>query len=198
LGDAVEIAEFRVANQSILSNMNVEHHSGRARILNALYRNLAVAELKAPLTSRGAFIPAGAAFDAFIEIGKVLKAARNSITIVDPYLDEIVITDFATLAPQNVRINLLTDSKKHKESLLPAVKRWNDQHEDRTITVRCCLPPLLHDRLIFIDDNQTWNVSQSFKDFAKTAHASIVRLEGPLLEDKLSAYRQIWETAETK
>jgi hypothetical protein len=46
----------------------------------------------------GAFIPAGNAFDAMAAIGSVLRTAKQGVFIVDPYMDEKALTDFAPLA----------------------------------------------------------------------------------------------------
>ena len=51
--------------------------------------------------------------------------ATNDILIVDPYLDEKVLTEFALLTPAKVAIRLLTDAGSHKASLLPAIKHFN-------------------------------------------------------------------------
>ena len=63
------------------------------QITSILYRALAVAELRAPSPSQGAFIPAGSTFDAMAAVGKVLQTATSDALIVDPYMDEKALTD---------------------------------------------------------------------------------------------------------
>ena len=72
-----------------------------------LRRALAVAEMRAPVSAQGAFIAAGNSFDAFAAVGKVLATATGDILIIDPYLDEKALTDFAPLAHEGVSIRLL-------------------------------------------------------------------------------------------
>jgi hypothetical protein len=79
-----------------------------------LHRALAHAELRAPLPARSAFIPAGNAFDAMVAVGKVLGGTTLDVLIVDPYMDEKALTDFAPLAPDRVAIRLLADEDSHK------------------------------------------------------------------------------------
>ncbi len=69
-----------------------------AKIMMILHRALAIAELRAPAAVQGAFIPAGNVFDALMVIGKVLQTSKLDVLIVDPFMDEKALTDFACLA----------------------------------------------------------------------------------------------------
>ena len=60
-------------------------------------------------------------------VGKVLSKAKADVLILDPYMDEKTLTDFAPLAPERVQIRLLADKKYHKPTLAPAVSRWQSQ-----------------------------------------------------------------------
>src|SRR3954454_6985902 len=86
-----------------------------------LFRLLAVAELKAPAPVQGSFIPVGNAFDALSAIGAVLKEESRNLLIVDPYLDERVLTDFAPQIAEGVSIRLLSDRAGYRPTLPPAV-----------------------------------------------------------------------------
>ncbi|RWP44326.1 MAG: phosphatidylserine/phosphatidylglycerophosphate/cardiolipin synthase family protein [Mesorhizobium sp.] len=163
------------------------------QVMSVLYRALAVAELKAPAATRGMFINAGSAFDAMVAVGKVLAAANSQLLIVDPYMDEKVLTDFAVLASEGVSINLLTDSATVKPSLSPAANRWKQQHgTKRPLDVRVSAPKLLHDRTIIVDGTTVWTLTQSFNAFAARSPASIVRIEGDAVGLKISAYDEFW------
>ena len=160
-----------------------------------LYRLLARAELKAPSHIQGAFIPVGQTFDAFAAISKVLEPARQDILIVDPYLDEAVLIDFGGAIFKGVRLRLLADIDDHKESLQPAAKRWSTQHgAARPLSVRLATARALHDRMIFIDGQVAWTITQSLKDIAKRSHAEIIRADdtAPM---KIAAYEAIWDGA---
>jgi len=105
-------------------------------IMMALYKVLAGAELKAPAAAQGAFIPAGNRFDAFSAITKVLQSAKHDVFIVDPYLDETVMTVFGGSVPDGITLRLLSDEASVKASLTPAAKivgrpAWNDSTASR-------------------------------------------------------------------
>lgn len=160
-----------------------------------LYRVLAAAELKAPAGVRGAFIPAGNAFDAFTGLTKVLSAALSDVFIVDAYLDSRILTDFAGSIPAGVPLRLLADEKTVYPTLSPAAERWGQQHgSTRPLEVRLAPARSLHDRAIFIDKKIAWTVSQSFKDFATRSPAEIVSA-GDIADQKIPAYEEIWNSS---
>jgi hypothetical protein len=165
-------------------------------IAMVLHRALAAAELKAPVSVVGAFIPAGNAFDAMATIGKVLGTAKQSALIVDPYMDEKALTDFAPLAAAGVSIYLLADEQSYKPSLKPSQQRWVTQYgASRPLEIRLAPARTLHDRLIAIDDAQTWVLTQSLNAFALRSPASVVRVDDETSKLKITAYAAIWTTA---
>lgn len=164
------------------------------KVLGVLYKLLATAEFKAPAPSQGAFIPAGNTFDAMNAVGKVLSDARQSVLIVDPYMDEKALTDFAPLANESVAVRLLADSGAVKPTLLPAVVRWRQQYAgSRPLEARVThQPKLLHDRTIIVDEQTVWILTQSLNAFAARSPATIVRVEGDAVRLKLDAYSDFW------
>lgn len=93
-------------------------------MIMVLYRVLAAAELKAPARAKGTFIPVGNRFDAFAALTKVLETAARDVLIVDPYMDEAVLTDFAGSVPATASLRLLSDQSTVKASIEPAAKAW--------------------------------------------------------------------------
>jgi hypothetical protein len=165
------------------------------QIVPIIHRALARAELKAPASAQGVFIPAGNSFEAFAAVGRVLGTATADVLIVDPYGDEKLLTDFAIQAPERIPIRLLTDAKRYKPTLVPAAQRWKQQYgPDRPLEVRLAVTAL-HDRLIVVDGATAWAVGQSFKDLAEKAPTSIVRVGPETAALKISAYADLWKAA---
>ncbi|NKM69180.1 phosphatidylserine/phosphatidylglycerophosphate/cardiolipin synthase family protein [Rhizobium laguerreae] len=166
------------------------------KLLAAVHRALAIAELRAPTSVRGAFISAGNAFDAMTAVGRVLGEATTKVKIVDPYMDEKALTDFAILADKSVRIELMADSANVKPSLKPAVTRWQAQYtSERALEARLATSRSLHDRLIIVDGSKVYTLTQSLNAFAARSPASIVRLEGDAVPLKIAAYESFWNAA---
>ena len=80
---------FKDAVKTIVGGSNPVYRLRSSRVATAiLYRALAVAESAAPVSARGAFIPAGNVFDAMAAVGKILRAVSSDLLIIDPYMDE--------------------------------------------------------------------------------------------------------------
>jgi hypothetical protein len=194
-GNRVDAIQLTVASDNLKGLLR----DGNSHQITAIvYRALATAEANAPAAARGAFIGIGAEFDALKAIGEVLKQANQNVLIVDAYLDEKALTDFAPLAPENVRIRLLSDRASAKmSSLQPAAERWTKQFgTNRPLELRLSAPRALHDRLIVADDGVgVWSLTQSLKDFAGRSPALVQKVDTELAGAKVDFYMQLWNTS---
>lgn len=161
-----------------------------------IIRGLVRLELVLPAAERGTFIPAGNEFDFMAKLGSVLEEASNDILLIDPYMDQVTLTDFAPMASERVTIRLLADAQYVKSSLRPAVERWRTQYDAvRPLEARVAAGRTLHDRAVIIDGTTVWIVSQSFKDFAKRSHGTVSRLDPEAGQMKADAYGLLWAEA---
>jgi hypothetical protein len=195
-GNVLTEVNFTVAANAAVKFGTVLDRSPVAEMYVALHEALYESELSAPVKSQGAFIPAGNVHDALVAIGKVLREATKDALIVDPYLDERVLSDFAGHAAEGVTIRLLADQASHKPTLKPAAERWATQYSTkRPIEVRLAAAKTLHDRLIFVDGKAAYSLTQSIKDFAVKSPASLLRVEPDMATLKVTAYEAVWKTA---
>lgn len=190
-GDIVNFAQLKVCTQNLTGVLR----EGNAHAIAAIvYEALAKAELNAPAAVKGTFIAAGHTFDAFMAVGNVLKTAKTDIFIVDPYIDETVLSDYVALAPESVTVRILTEGN-YKQSLKPAAERWIHQcGTKRPLQVRLATAKL-HDREIFIDGAKAWNMGQSLKDLAKKSLTSLSLQDGELGARKIAAYQDFWDVS---
>jgi phosphatidylserine/phosphatidylglycerophosphate/cardiolipin synthase-like enzyme len=198
LDDISDQVEFKSAwdMASKYANDPEDRRERAGKITNILYRALAIAELRAPVSSQGAFIPAGNEFDAFAGVAKVLNNATREILIVDPYMDAKTLTDFAPTAPEGVSIRLLADNADHKPSLIPAVQRWAKQHLTHPLEARLAPDKTLHDRLIVLDRKVAHTLTQSLNALAARSPATIVRIDDPeVARKKIETYENFWNAA---
>jgi hypothetical protein len=157
---------------------------------------IAKVELRLPAEQQGAFIPAGGVFDGYQAVSKAVIAAKKDVFFIDPYGDETLIFDFVPLAPEGLPVFVMSDEEYAKPSLKPAAERWIAQWKlKRPLEVRLAPARSLHDRLIIIDSNTAWVVGQSFKDLAKRAHSSLVRMDPDSAALKIKAHIAMWQTA---
>ena len=169
-------------------------HAGAERIAGILYRALATVEVELPASFSGAFIPAGSVFDAMAAVGRI--SAKTELLIVDPYLDEKILTEFASLAPTGIRLRLLCDAAGYKASLVPASKKWIQQNgATRPLEVKVAPARTLHDRLVVADRTSAWTVGQSFNALAARAPTSFGKSDSDTAALKVSAYEDVWNNA---
>lgn len=161
-----------------------------------LFRALAALESQVSPRAKGAFIPVGSAFDAFTTISKLFQDAKKDVFVVDPYMDETVLTEFGGATPSGVTLRLLADSANSKATLKPAAVNWVAQYgKARPLAVRFAPARSLHDRAVFVDGVTAWTLTQSFKDFAKRSPAEIVRVDD-IASLKITAYGAIWTNSQ--
>lgn len=195
-GEIIDTERLRTKIGQLRVTVRDQGYHAECEIWAILERTLARAELASPVGVRGAFVPVGGHFDAFSALAKVLGSAHKDVLIVDPYLDETILTDFLALVSENVPIRLLCDEASIKPSLKPAVARWSSQFGDvRPVETRITPPRQLHDRLIVIDETEVWIVTQSFKDFAERAPGSIEKANSESGKLKIDAYASLWAGA---
>lgn len=102
----------------------------------------------------------GQIFDAYKFVSDLFRSARQSIVIIDNFLDDSVLTHL-TKRRKNVRTILLT--KNIPKSLTLDVEKFNEQY-----------PPIeiknfknAHDRFIIIDNVTVYHLGASLKDLGK-------------------------------
>lgn len=193
-GASLNGTQLDLAIQSLIRYQGVGQHP--SQIMMILSRVLSKAELNSPVSQQGAFVSGGDGFDALAAISKILSSASNSVLIVDPYLDDKALSDFVVLANEGVVVSLLTDQSTIKPSLVPACVRWISQFGNlRPLQARAATARSLHDRLIFVDSDQAWILTQSLKDFAARSPATIQRADDVITKLKFEAYKEIWNVS---
>jgi hypothetical protein len=176
------------------------HGALRARnvqvIVSILRRALAEAELDVPPESRGAFLIADNAFDAFAAVRKVLRMAKTDVLLVDPNADARALTDCAVLAPESVTVRLLADKSDYNTSLASAAHYWVQHFGRRPLSVRLAVAGTVEDTLIAIDRATVWALGHAFNKLAKCTHMSLVRLPPDAAAHMIAVYAAIWDTAD--
>lgn len=116
-------------------------------------------------TVRELFFPEQSQHDAYVEIRGILQKATTSVHIVDPYVDQSILTLLSTCVKTGMTIRLLA-SKLPPDFVLEA-KKWLTQHGGGTLKVRTTKE--FHDRFIALDDALCWHVGCSIKDAGNKA-----------------------------
>ncbi|MGN7998981.1 hypothetical protein [Sphingomonas sp. 22176] len=163
-------------------------------IENILYRTLARLERKLPEQAQGGFIAARNVLDALATLGAVMEKATERVLIIDPYMSGVALSKYAVMIPEGVQVDLLGGERNRKPDLTPTAQAWVEQYGDRRpLRARWVSDSRLHDRLLFIDDREVWDVSQSLNKLADRSPATIAKSPAEHARLKLAAYLPLFE-----
>ena len=105
----------------------------------------------------------GQIFDAYALACKIIKSAKQSIILIDNYIDESVLVILGKKS-ENVKVTLLT--KEISEQLELDIEKFNRQY-----------PPIeakifsSHDRFLIVDNKEVYHLGASLKDLGKKLFA---------------------------
>lgn len=102
----------------------------------------------------------GQTYDAYAFVNQLIKTAKNSITLIDNYIDDTVIT-LLTAKNTNVQVNLLMQQPTKKLDL--DVQKANTQYPKFSLKKFS----LSHDRFLIIDKKEVYHIGASLKDLGK-------------------------------
>jgi hypothetical protein len=122
------------------------------QLFNALEGN-------APKPRQGIFYD-GEIFDAYVFIADLIRTADNSITLIDNYIDETVLTLF-TKRKQGVAVKILT--KTITAQLQLDITKFNQQYPPVSVASF----EMAHDRFLIIDEKAIYHIGASLKDLGK-------------------------------
>jgi len=152
-----KMKKFIATNAMIFQKFNyieqklIKHDENFENIFKAI-------ETKEIKPKQGIFFD-GQIFDAYLFISALIKKAKKSITLIDNYIDETVLTLFSknqkvkvTIYSQNITKQVKLDLGKYNSQYNPIIiKKFNSSH----------------DRFIIIDDKQIYHFGASLKDLGK-------------------------------
>ena len=161
---------------------------GRQKLVSLLQQ--ARADLRMSCGLLSVVVPAGAVFDYFDELRKVIEPARVDVFFVDPYLDAEVVSRYLPHVGSGVPIRLL-GGQKCLPTLLPAVQAFAAQYKTG-IQLRTASG--FQDRYLFVDRATCYLSGASFKDGAKKAPAVLTQISDAL-QGVLDMYEGIWNKA---
>lgn len=116
-------------------------------------------ESKNAIPNQGVFFD-GQVFDAYELASKIIRSAKNSIVLIDNYIDESTLTHLSKKI-KAVKVLLLTKTVSNQLTL--DVKKANEQYGNFDIRVFANS----HDRFIIIDNSDVYHVGASLKDLGK-------------------------------
>jgi ribosomal protein S6 len=102
----------------------------------------------------------GQIFDAYLFVSDIIKSAKNSIKLIDNYIDESTLVVF-TKGALHVRVVIYT--KTISKQLELDIQKHNAQYPK----IEIAKFDLSHDRFLIIDDKEIYHFGASLKDLGK-------------------------------
>lgn len=105
----------------------------------------------------------GQVYDAYIFISDLIKVAKESVVLIDNYVDESTLTLLSK--NQNISISIYTHTITKQLKL--DIQKYNKQYNNLNVTTK----KNFHDRFLIIDENHIYHIGASLKDAGKKTFA---------------------------
>jgi len=102
----------------------------------------------------------GQIFDAYKLVSEIIRSARNSIVLIDNYIDESTIT---ILSKKEINTKVLLLTKSINKQLILDVAKANQQYKNFTVHEF----NKSHDRFLIIDGTEIYHLGASLKDLGR-------------------------------
>ncbi len=175
-----------------IHDLNGDRHS-QDRALRAINRLLHQTRYALRMETTGpvsTVLAAGAVFDYFDEVRKVIETAASDLLFVDPYLDAEFIARYLPHVRTGVEVRLL--GGKRIDQLVPAAQAYAAQ---RGLHIAVRSSPTLHDRFVIVDKAEAYQSGASFKDGAKKSPTTLTQVTDAFVP-LLQLYERLWQDAQ--
>jgi len=119
-------------------------------------------------------------FDSTFEFSKLIENAKNSIILIDGYVDGTTLKILSS-KKENVNVKILTDTKAVSDVLEILIVKFNKQYSGK---LEIKTAKSFHDRFLIIDENNFYQIGASIKDLGNKTF-SIIKLKEPLMTKEL-------------
>lgn len=134
----------------------------------------------------------GSQFDFHLDIRGLLNSASSNIFIVEPYINEDILEITLKDIPKKVSVKILTNiHNSAQRGQFNKIAGMFRSRQTGGFESRECAE--VHDRGIFIDENEGWVIGQSLKDAAKSKPTYLVRVHDPAKLKRI--YLRLWGTS---
>lgn len=179
---------FKIAMQFARQNWTNSIDSIKGAALDA------AAELKLNLELSGraeigtAYAP-GEVYKFFSDLKSIVNGAESNIFLVDPYFNGNAFDHY--LSNLGNQINIRIFANNYSSEILGYVSKHQVQYNS---IIELKSSRELHDRLIFIDNQDCWIMGGSIKDAGKKP-TYLIPIVGELAKEKKAIYESIWSNS---
>ncbi len=118
----------------------------------------------------------GQIFDAYVLINDIFKSAKESIVLIDNYIDETILTLFSKYP----KLHFTLVTKNISKKLQLDIKKYQAQYNNLKVKISNSY----HDRFLIVDNKEAYHLGVSLKDLGKKVFAfSRINIDMLRLED---------------
>lgn len=154
----VEMRKMLISNASLFHRLdNIELKQLQAdQKFEEIFKALESDKLHA---EKGIFYN-GQVFDAYTFVSDIIRSAKSSITLLDNYVDDTVLT---LLGKRNTNVTATIYTKSISNQLRLDLQRYNSQYPSIEVEIFS----YAHDRFLIIDSTELYHIGASLKDLGK-------------------------------
>ena len=154
----VEMRKMLISNASLFHRLdNIELKQLQAdQKFEEIFKALESDKLHA---EKGIFYN-GQVFDAYTFVSDIIRSAKSSITLLDNYVDDTVLT---LLGKRNTNVTATIYTKSISNQLRLDLQRYNSQYPSIEVEIFSDA----HDRFLIIDNTELYHIGASLKDLGK-------------------------------
>ena len=154
----VEMRKMLISNASLFHRLdNIELKQLQAdQKFEEIFKALESDKLHA---EKGIFYN-GQVFDAYTFVSDIIRSAKSSITLLDNYVDDTVLT---LLGKRNTNVTATIYTKSISNQLRLDLQRYNSQYPSIEVEIFSDA----HDRFLIIDSTELYHIGASLKDLGK-------------------------------
>lgn len=154
----VEMRKMLISNASLFHRLdNIELKQLQAdQKFEEIFKALESDKLHA---EKGIFYN-GQVFDAYTFVSDIIRSAKSSITLLDNYVDDTVLT---LLGKRNTNVTATIYTKSISNQLRLDLQRYNSQYPSIEVEIFSDA----HDRFLIIDSTELYHIGASLKDLSK-------------------------------
>jgi heat shock protein HspQ len=154
----VKMRKYLLQNASLFQRVE-KLELDQKQVNQKLESVLSAIEYKSIAPKQGVFFD-GQIFDAYVLISELVKKAKQSLILIDNYIDESTLTHLSK-ADRKVKITLLTKTITRQLEL--DIKKYNAQYGN----LKAVEFASSHDRFLIIDTREIYHIGASLKDLGK-------------------------------
>jgi len=173
----VQMRKFLSLNAGVFQRIE-KLETGQKQTNVVLEKVLNAIEDKSIKPKQGIFYD-GQIFDAWQFVSNLIKSSKQSIVLIDNYIDESILT---LLSKRQKEVTAIIYTTKITKQLMLDIEKHNTQYPKIEIKVF----KKSHDRFLIIDNNTVYHIGASLKDLGKKWFAfSKINIDAKEMIDKL-------------